>query len=73
MNRTLRMSLEEEKCIDMIYMNKRGELTQRIIKVLEIHEHHIKAFCFMRKEKRTFRKENILSVFMIRSQRKVGA
>lgn len=73
MNRTLQMSLEEEKCIDMIYMNKCGELTQRIIKVLEINEDHIKAFCFLRKEKRTFRKENILSVFMIRSQRKVGA
>lgn len=73
MNITLRMSLEEETCIDMIYMNQQGELTQRIIKVLEIQEHHIKAFCFMRKVKRTFKKENILSVSMIRSQRKVGA
>lgn len=73
MNRTLQMSLEEEKCIDMIYINQQGEFTQRIIKVLEIQEHYIKAFCFMRKGKRTFKKENILSVSMIRSHRKVGA
>jgi predicted DNA-binding transcriptional regulator YafY len=72
-NRTLLLSLEEQRCIDMIYINNNGEITQRMIKVLEIQEKHIKAFCFMRKGKRTFKKENVLSVSVIRSNRKVGA
>ncbi|CAM4108869.1 WYL domain-containing protein [Mesobacillus thioparans] len=73
MHRTLLLSLEEQKNIDMIYLDDNGNLTQRIVKVLEIQEHYIKAFCFLRKGKRTFKLDNILSVSKIRRSRKVGA
>lgn len=56
----LRASLEEQRVITIIYQ-KGIEITERRIKVLEISEDRIKAFCYLRGERRVFKKENILS------------
>ncbi|WP_010677950.1 hypothetical protein [Bacillus timonensis] len=47
--------------IEIIYMSQNGILTQRHIKVLEINEGTIKAFCLLRNKKRTFKIDSILS------------
>lgn len=56
----LRASLERNWPITIMY-NKGEEITIRNIKVLQIEEDSIKAYCYLRGEKRKFKKENILS------------
>lgn len=57
----LNRALLEQTPIEIIYMSQNGVLTQRLIKIIEINENTIKAFCLLRKRKRTFKLENILS------------
>lgn len=51
----------ENTPIEIIYMSQNGILTQRFIKVIEINDQSIKAYCLLRGKKRTFKIENILS------------
>lgn len=59
-------SMNEQICIDMIYQGEKGKLTQRRIRVTEIQDHHIKAYCYLRHSLRLFKIENILAVATIR-------
>lgn len=56
----LRTSLEEHKIIDIIYL-KENEITQRKVKILKIEGNDIEAYCYLRKEIRHFKTDNILS------------
>ena len=57
----LTRSLESQQPIEVIYMNSKGEISQRTIRVLSVTDLHVKAYCYARKQIRTFNKENILS------------
>lgn len=73
MNKLLKQSLEQQKCIEMIYQSQTEVITQRIIKVLADQGDYIKAFCYLRRKARLFKKANILSVATIRNNRQKGA
>lgn len=62
MNRLLEKSLSENLTVEMIYLAANNQITHRKIIVKEIHDRYFKAFCFLRKADRLFKKENILSV-----------
>ncbi|WP_227521510.1 MULTISPECIES: hypothetical protein [Bacillus] len=47
--------------IEMIYEARNGELTQRAVRIIHIGDTHLIGFCYLRKTKRTFKIENILS------------
>ncbi|MBM7653660.1 hypothetical protein [Neobacillus cucumis] len=55
-------SIEEHMPIEMIYLAENQELSQRKLIVKEINDDHIRAYCLLRKQMRTFKRENILSV-----------
>jgi predicted DNA-binding transcriptional regulator YafY len=55
----------------MVYMNDQGVITERFITVKDFEEDHIKAFCHWRKQIRTFKRSNILSIGPVRHR--VGA
>lgn len=57
----LQRALLQHTPIEIIYMSQNGILTQRHIKVLEIDENTIQAFCLLRNKKRTFKIDSILS------------
>ncbi|WP_453991856.1 hypothetical protein [Bacillus nitroreducens] len=57
----LQRALIGHTSIEIIYMSQSGILTQRQIRVLEIHDNTIKAFCLLRGRKRTFIIDSILS------------
>lgn len=48
--------------LEMIYIDEDGKLTQRFIRVLDKHDHSILAYCYYRKQVRTFKVDNILSL-----------
>lgn len=62
----LNASLERNFIITIMYQ-KGEEITMRNIKVLEIEKDRIKAYCYLRKENRIFKKENILSAAFLKS------
>lgn len=56
----LRASLERGRIITIIYSGQSG-MSERNIKVLEMHDDKVKAYCYLRKQVRYFKMENILS------------
>lgn len=62
----LKASLERNLIITIVYL-KGNEITMRNIRVLELTGDRIKAYCYLRKENRGFRKENILSAAFLKN------
>ena len=54
-------SWKHQQLIEMIYMDSKGNISKRRIKIVKIHDKSFVAFCFLRKAKRTFQYENVLS------------
>ncbi|KOP79869.1 hypothetical protein ACFFHH_16200 [Cytobacillus solani] len=53
--------------LEMIYQDCKGNISQRKIKVLSVNEESFKAYCYIRKQQRTFKISNILSVGQVNS------
>ncbi|HWO75019.1 MAG TPA: hypothetical protein VNM69_03760 [Bacillus sp. (in: firmicutes)] len=60
----------EGKAVEIIYESKQKQLTQRKIKILEIQESQVKAYCYFRDQIRTFQLDQILSAFPVYMERK---
>lgn len=58
----LKHAVYEKIKLEMIYMACDGKVSQRFVRVLEVREDYILAYCYHRKQVRTFKIENILSV-----------
>ncbi|MDQ0162231.1 WYL domain-containing protein [Aeribacillus alveayuensis] len=61
----LENSFHEKRPIEIIYLAQNGELSQRTILVKSIHSTYIRAYCFQKRNMRTFRKDSILSIFFM--------
>ncbi|WP_010098445.1 hypothetical protein [Ornithinibacillus scapharcae] len=61
MQRIFQDSLEKKEKIIIYYIDQQNNVTQRYIRVLRIDKGSIVAYCFWRKEVRTFRVDNILT------------
>lgn len=72
MNVLLRKALETKEPTMMIYIDKEEKISQRIIRVESIVGDKIKAYCFWRKQSRTFCMQNILSIGPAK-RKKIGA
>lgn len=60
MEYVLKSSLDGHKSITIMYQ-KNKEITQREVKVLKIKDNDIEAYCYLRRQIRHFKKENILA------------
>jgi len=65
----LKKSLEDNIIIKIIY-NKDDVITKRSIEVKEINQNRVKAYCYLRKDIRYFKIENILSAEIYNDWRK---
>ena len=63
----LRASQERNLIITIVYL-KGNDITMRNIRVFDIKEDKIMAYCYLRKENRVFKKENILSAAFINTK-----
>ncbi|MGM7680934.1 hypothetical protein ACSVDA_02145 [Cytobacillus sp. Hm23] len=57
--------LELKQPIEVIYMSKSGQITQRILRVEQVTPSYVKAYCMLRHEQRTFNLANILSAIPV--------
>lgn len=55
-------SIEENFLLEMIYLSKDNQISQRQLIIKEVNDEYIRAYCLLRKQVRTFRRENILSI-----------
>lgn len=67
----LKASLERDWIICIIYHSEKG-ISERNIKVLEMQDTYVKAYCYRSKGIRRFRLSNILSAFWRTGSRKVS-
>ena len=58
----LAKSVEYSEHLDMMYMAADGSISKRRINVLQVGEVSFRAFCFLRKSKRTFTIDNVLAL-----------
>src|SRR5690625_188818 len=61
-------AMQTKATIVIYYLDRHGKITQRYIRVLQLTEDHVLAFCFYRKKVRTFKLENMLSADKIRKR-----
>lgn len=64
----LERSAASQERIEIIYMNKKGAISQRMIRVLAVSERTVHAYCYSKKECRTFHIDNILSMAPVRKK-----
>ncbi|WP_060210297.1 hypothetical protein [Sporosarcina koreensis] len=62
MRRTLEKSVRFGDVLDMVYVANDGSITERRIKVLQLGEVSFRAYCYLRKSKRTFTIGNVLAI-----------
>ncbi|QNK89462.1 transcriptional regulator [Sporosarcina sp. resist] len=62
MRNQLVKSLEYNESLDMMYIAKDGSISKRRISVLQVGEASFRAFCFLRKSRRTFTIDNVLAL-----------
>lgn len=68
MKAMLQRSIETEDKLQLIYLSNAGSISQRVIKVLAVTDTSIKAYCYTKRQFRTFKLVNILSVGPIRKR-----
>ncbi len=65
-------SMDHGVPLDMIYMDKTGVVSKRRIEVIQVGEVSFRAFCQLRKSKRTFIIDNVLALVpVVRRERDV--
>lgn len=62
MNQLFFRSINEHLPLEVIYLSENQEFSQRKLIVKEIHDDYIRAYCLLRKQIRTFKIDNILSI-----------
>ena len=62
MDGLLLRAIEENIPLEMIYLSQDQQISQRKLLVKEVNDEYIRAYCLLRKQIRTFRRENILSL-----------
>lgn len=72
MKEQLIKAMQRNQLVDMMYMSKSGEVTQRRIKIIKMVGDTFQSFCFVKHAKRTFIIDNVLAVVpVLRKEREV--
>ncbi|MGZ4135083.1 MAG: WYL domain-containing protein [Tumebacillaceae bacterium] len=58
----LEIALREHRPVALIYMDRQGAISQRVVQVTNLTEDGLHGYCYKRREPRTFRREQILAV-----------
>ena len=54
-------SMQHSRITEMIYLNNKGEISKRRVKVVSVSIDSFQAYCFLRSTKRTFKIDNVLA------------
>ncbi len=62
----IKRACNDKTPIQIIYIDRDNQISQRTIEVLAINKNNVKAYCYTKRQFRTFKLENILSADRIR-------
>ncbi|MCG7346093.1 transcriptional regulator [Sporosarcina sp. ACRSL] len=62
MRKKLEKSVRYGELLDMMYMAADGSISGRRIRVIQVGEVSFRAYCYLRKSKRTFTIDNVLAL-----------
>jgi predicted DNA-binding transcriptional regulator YafY len=65
MKEQLVKAMQRNQIVNMMYIVKNGSITKRRVKVIKIIGYSFQAYCFIRKAKRTFMIDSVLTVVPI--------
>ena len=68
MRNMLIKSVEYGELLDMMYLSKEGEISKRRIQVIQVGDVSFRAYCHLRKSKRTFTIDNILALVPVKTK-----
>jgi len=71
MEKAIRKAMEENKKILIIYVDRYGHFSKRMIHIISYKEKKLIAYCYARREIRTFHQDNILAIEQVREQMEV--
>ncbi|WP_233191932.1 transcriptional regulator [Sporosarcina sp. P34] len=60
MLKTLEDAMEYGETLEIMCMAKDGSISKRRVKVLQVRETSFRAYCFLRRSKRTYLTDNVL-------------
>ncbi|MCI1745118.1 MAG: hypothetical protein LKI07_12730 [Heyndrickxia oleronia] len=63
-------AVETHEKLEMIYLSNKGEISQRVIRVEKVGDQSFRAYCYTRKQVRTFKLNNILSIAPLKMHRR---
>ncbi|MYL50242.1 hypothetical protein GLV98_12160 [Halobacillus litoralis] len=63
MIKLLNRASKTKRSLGMMYIDENGNVTQRKIRVVEVRVNHVLAYCYNRKQVRSFKKDGVLSVY----------
>ncbi|ASF38201.1 hypothetical protein CEH05_03375 [Halobacillus halophilus] len=63
MNGIMDRAVISKQRLEMVYISSNGDMSQGVVRILEVRKDSILAFCLVRRKVRTFKLENILSLF----------
>ncbi|MGG0891704.1 hypothetical protein [Cytobacillus horneckiae] len=56
--------------LEMIYRDNKGNISQRRINIIYVYEESFRAYCYVKRQQRTFKICNVLSIGPVRNVRK---
>lgn len=65
----LNRALTEKQKLEMIYIDSEGNMSQRVVRIVDVRNDSILAYCYFRKEVRSFKRDNILSVGLFKDRK----
>ncbi|EGA89312.1 hypothetical protein GPDM_10905 [Planococcus donghaensis MPA1U2] len=65
MKAQIQKAFKYQQLIDMMYIAKDGSISKRRVKILSMTGDSFQAYCFLRRKKRTFKMDNVLSVMPV--------
>ncbi|GEL78841.1 hypothetical protein [Tenuibacillus multivorans] len=73
MDHLLHRALENKARLEMIYVDEQGRYSQRVIRVVKINTHDFLAFCYTKRAVRLFKKDQVLSVLLLKQGKRFEA
>ncbi|EGK13587.1 hypothetical protein HMPREF9374_0730 [Desmospora sp. 8437] len=68
----LQLAARRKETVELIYLDRKGCLTQRRVRILELGEAEVRVFCWERKAFRRLRREGILAAERKERRRQPG-
>ena len=71
MRNQLLKSMDYIETLEMMYIDQNSVVSKRIILVLQVGDVSFRAYCYLRKSKRTFKIDNVLALVPVITKEKV--